>query len=143
MNAADAQCADLKTTLAKAVSQLFEHQPKIFSFTPETGQTEWNLAHHLAIELQGFFRDLDCDLDVVKRDYGDRRPDIVFHKRGTNESNFLVIEIKRDGDSRDVEADIAKVHEFWFKGDLHYQFGAVVDIRSNRNHRIEVFKSPG
>ena len=94
--------AELKSAIGQAIAKLFEHQPNIFEFTPETGQTEWNLAHHLAVELSALFPGLDHDLDVTKRNYGDRRPDIIFHKRGTHESNFLVVEVKRDGGPRAI-----------------------------------------
>src|SRR5229473_1056289 len=98
--------SEVEATLRQAVANLFAHQPNIFEFTSETGQTEWNLAHHLAVELREFFPSLDHDLDVVKRNYDNRRPDIIFHKRGTHKANHLVVEIKRDGNSRDIDADI-------------------------------------
>jgi hypothetical protein len=120
-----------------------EHQPNIFEFTPETGQTEWNLAHHLAVELCSFFPFLDHDLDVTKRNYGDKRPDIIFHKRGRHESNYLVLELKRDGNPREIETDIEKIHAYWFQGKLNYQFGALVDLRSDGGHQVQVFKNAG
>jgi len=133
--------SELTSILEQAIAKLFERQPNIFEFTSETGQTEWNLAHHLAVELREFFPSLDHDLDVVKWNYKNRRPDIIFHKRGTHESNLVVVEIKRDGDPREVEADIEKIHAHWFRGRLHYQFGAVVNLRSDGKHEIHVFKN--
>ena len=99
---------DLRLTLEQPVTKLFEHQPDIFEFTSETGQTEWNLAHHFAVELREFFPSLDHDLDVVERNYENRRPDIIFHKRGTHKANHLVIEIKRDGRASDIAEDKRK-----------------------------------
>jgi hypothetical protein len=55
--------SQLKVALEQAVAKLFEHQPDIFLFTPETGQTEWNLVHHLAVELTEFFSAYDLDLE--------------------------------------------------------------------------------
>ena len=75
---------DVTVMLKQAIENLFKNQPNIFDFTPETGQTEWNLAHHLAIEVREFFKGLDHDLEVTKRNYGDRRPDIIFHKTVTH-----------------------------------------------------------
>lgn len=132
---------ELKLILEMAVANLFEHQPNIFEFTPETGQTEWNLTHHLADELHVFFPALDYDIDVVKRDYNNMRPDIIFHKRGTHESNRLVIEVKRDGNSQDIDADIEKIVQHWFRAPLHYQFGAAVNLRSDGKHEIRVFEN--
>ena len=133
--------ADLKSTLEEAIAKLFEHQPNIFEFTPETGQTEWNLAHHLAIEISALFPGLDHDLDVTKRSYGNRRPDIIFHKRGTHESNFLVIEVKRDGSPRAIAEDVEKIKGYWFRAPLHYEYGATINVLTDGKHEIQVFKN--
>lgn len=133
--------AELKTILEESIAKLFEHQPDMFEFTSATGQTEWNLAHHLANELCAFFPKLECDLDVVKRDYGDKRPDIIFHRRGTHRSNYLVIELKREGQRGEIDDDIEKIKEEWFRPPLHYRFGAVVDLRSDGRHEIQVFRN--
>lgn len=131
--------SEVDHAIKQAVVNLFEHQPAIFDFTPESGPTEWNLAHHLTVELVPFFPSLDHDLDITKRSYGNRRPDIMFHKRGNHGSNYLVIEVKRDGDAGDVESDIEKIHLYWFRPPLRYRFGAVVNLRSNGKHEVRVF----
>src|SRR3989338_10260825 len=130
--------AEIKEILEKAVEALFANQPNIFEFTSETGQSEWNLSHHLANEIQKLFNDFDCDLDIIKVNLGDRRPDIIFHKRGTNKSNFLVIEVKRDGQPADTRDDIEKIKSFWFGGRLNYGFGAVINLKSYRTYQIQV-----
>jgi len=132
---------DVKKVLSEAISNLFEKQPNIFDFTSETGQTEWNLAHHFASEVAAYFPEYDCDLDLIKVNFDRKRPDIIFHKRGTNESNFLVIEIKRDGDARDIAHDIEKIKSNWFQGGLNYQFGAVVNLLSSKEGIVEVLKN--
>lgn len=133
--------SDLKSALEQAIANLFEHQQNIFEFTPETGQTEWNLAHHLAVELHTFFPSLDYDLDVIKRGYDNMRPDIIFHKRGTHESNFLVIEVKRDGSPGAIAQDVEKIKGYWFRAPLHYEYGATINLRTDRNHEIQVLKN--
>ena len=120
---------------------MFEHQPDIFKFTSETGPTEWNLAHHLAVELREFFPSLDHDLDVVKRNYDNRRPDIIFHKRGTHEFNSLVVEVKRGGSSGEIAEDVGKIMTHWFRAPLSYRFGATVNLRTKGKHEIQVFKN--
>ncbi len=62
----------IKERLKRAVEALFTNQPNIFQFTSETGQTEWNLAHHLANEIHKdkAFSTLDCDLEVTKQQFG-------------------------------------------------------------------------
>jgi hypothetical protein len=133
--------SELNVVLERAISRLFERQPNIFEFTSETGQTEWNLAHHLAVELRELFPSLDHDLDVVKWNYENKRPDIIFHKRGTHEANHLVIEIKRDGNPREIDADIDKVRTYWFRPPLRYEFGAIINLRTDGKHEIQILKN--
>ena len=132
---------DVKEILETAISNLFTNQNNIFDYTSETNQTEWNLAHHYANEVNNLLSDFDCDLDVVKRNLGNRRPDIIFHLRGKQESNFLVIETKLDGSRSELKADIEKTKAAWFGDRLHYQFGAVVNLKSNKTGEVEVFKN--
>lgn len=53
--------SELESALKQAIAKLFEHQPNIFEFTSETGQSEWHLAHHLTVELHKCFPCLDYD----------------------------------------------------------------------------------
>lgn len=133
--------SEINSILEQAIDALFERQPNIFEFTPETGQTEWNLAHHFAIELCRFFPSLDHDLDVVKWNYGNRRPDIILHKRGTHAANFLVVEMKRDCHPQEIEAEVHKINEHWFREPLLYKFGAVVNLRTKGPHEIRLLKN--
>ena len=93
--------------LCSSVRNLFINQPNMFNFTPKTGQTEWNLTHHLANEIHKYIFWLDYDLDVTKRNRQNKRPDIILHKRGINTLNFLVVEVKCG--YRTVEKDIRKI----------------------------------
>lgn len=133
--------ARIKEKLKASVEALFANQPNIFEFTSETRQTEWNLAHHLAIEVHKNFLGPDCDLDIVKVNLEKQRPDIIFHKRGTHESNFLVIEVKRDGQPAEIRADKKKIRLSWFRDPLNYQFGAIINIKGDKTCQIEVFKN--
>jgi hypothetical protein len=133
--------SSLEKTLNTAVDSLFTNQPNIFDFTPETGQSEWNLSHHLANEISKLLPNLDCDLDVIKVNIGNKRPDIIFHKRGSNKNNFLIVEVKRDGKSWEIKGDVEKIKLFWFKNNLKYLFGATINLKSNKEKAISVFKN--
>lgn len=95
-------------------------------FTKVTIESEWNLARRLAFKIQRHLRELDCDTDVIKPDYGRKRPDIIFHIRNTHAKNFLVIETKYEGTPAAVRADVKKIKENWFRQPLRYRFGAVI-----------------
>src|SRR6266446_10690389 len=68
--------------LASAATFLAEEQPTLSKFTSETNEYEPNLSFHYATILRRFLFWLDCDFDVSKPNLGNRRPDIIFHKRG-------------------------------------------------------------
>lgn len=123
------------------MSNLFRNQPNIYDFTSETGQTEWNLAHHLANEISSLLPGFDCDLDVTKRNIENRRPDIIFHARGNNDHNFLVVELKREGGRQELQDDARKIQEDWFGERLDYRFGALINLRRKDTAQIEVFEN--
>ena len=122
--------ADLiKRILSSSVKNLFENQPTIFEFTSETGKTEWNLSHHLAFEIQKYLFWLDHDVELIKKNCENKRPDIVFHKRGINELNFLVVEVKT---SSEISEDIDKIKENFIDGEL-YKFGVAIKINVDKS----------
>ena len=137
------QIKEIEAILRLAIKNLFQYQPDINDFSSETGQTEWNLAHHLANEISKILPDYSCDLDVTKKNLHNRRPDIIFHKRGNNEHNFLVIEMKRNGSDTEIDDDIRKINEDWFSEPLCYSFGAVINLKGPINSLIKVFKNHG
>ena len=129
----------IKEQLEKAANALMQKQPNLFKFTSETHQTEWNIAHHFAIELHKLFPDYDCDLDVIKPNLDRKRPDIILHERGSQNANFLVVEVKRD--RNDVEGDLNKIKKYWFDGRLKYQFGAAVVIREGEDVLVRAIRN--
>src|SRR5437868_5733341 len=120
----------IREAIVKAIESLFAKQPDIFSLTSASAQTEWNLTTHLAHELSALFPAFACDVDIKKPDAGDRRPDIVFHRRGTHEDNFLVIEVKKDN-QRAITGELKKIERYWFAEPYLYQFGAALNLNSD------------
>jgi hypothetical protein len=115
--------------ICSALNNVFTGQPNLSKFIPqETAEREPNLSFHFANELWKYLFWLDCDFDVTKSFHEDKRPDMVFHKRGINALNFLVVEVKRKSNPLGFSADLEKIQNHWFGVDLHYQFGASVVI---------------
>ncbi len=111
---------------------LFQAQPNLSDFIPEvTSEREPNLSFHFANELWKYLFWLDCDFDITKLSHENKRPDIIFHKRGSNALNFLVVEVKRKGNASGFADDLEKIKNHWFGNDLDYQFGASVVIDEN------------
>jgi|GEM_PF-1172190 len=125
-----------------ALVNLFENQPDLSQFTSETNEREPNLSFHLANELSPYFFWLQCDFDVTKVNLGNQRPDIIFHRRGTNIFNFLVVEVKRASNRQGNEMDVLKINDVWFSRQLNYRLGASVIIdEEQRRFAIHVFEN--
>ncbi len=114
--------------LFSALQNLFHNQPDLSNFTSQTEEREPNLSFHLANELWPYLCWLQCDFDVTKPHLGDRRPDMVFHRRSIHALNFLAVEVKRRQNPKGTGDDVNKIKSAWFGNDLHYRFGASVLI---------------
>jgi hypothetical protein len=87
---------------------------------------------------------LNCDFDVTKGERGRRRPDIIFHIRGTHLRNFIVIEVKREMNAEGWEGDMNKIRNFWFGHPLLYRFGACVVIDElNQTFTVRLIERDG
>ncbi len=126
----------IEEILKKAVKNLLESQKDFFEFTSATNQTEWNITHHYSSEIQKVFHDYSCDVDISKPNLENKRPDIVVHKRGNHDHNFLIVEVKRK--RQDVEQELDKIKSFWFQSNLKYDFGAIVVINDYEESIVRV-----
>jgi hypothetical protein len=133
----------IRRALHSAVADLYRNEPDIDRFSSQTAQTEWNLAAHLAPEIVKYFRGYSYDIDVMKVNYGNRRPDIIIHRRGPETKyNLLVVEVKREGSTKDIRSDTRKIQDYWFSEGLQYQFGATVNLKAGGPADITVFANP-
>ncbi|MEN3369591.1 MAG: hypothetical protein V7609_1734 [Verrucomicrobiota bacterium] len=129
--------------LASASAAMWKEEPDLGDYTAATAEHELNLAQHYASRLRRWLPWLRCDCDVQKPPFGDRRPDIVCHRRGAHSANFLVVEIKRGDDIAGGREDIAKIRRYWFAKPLGYRFGASLVFNENK-HTARIFVlSPG
>ncbi|MDG1620882.1 hypothetical protein P7D06_16610, partial [Bacillus mobilis] len=121
-----------------SIINLFQNQPDIFENTYQTNFTEWNLNYHLSNEIAKYIFWLNVDLDVTKRNYQNRRPDIIFHKRKTNTLNFLVVELKKS--RNDNQSDINKIIEEWMRKPLSYRYGVYINIWKGNKYQAILLK---
>ncbi|MFJ1105234.1 hypothetical protein [Bacillus albus] len=126
----------IKDIIYSSIKNLFQNQPDIFVNTRYTSFTEWNLNYHLSNEIAKYIFWLNVDLDVSKRNYNNRRPDIIFHKRRTNSLNYLVVELKKS--ENDNQSDICKLKEDWMREPLNYRYGAYINIWGKDNFKAIV-----
>ena len=129
---------EIKEKLENAIKNLFINQEDIFEFTSESGATEWNLAHHLAFEIQKEFPQFQHDIELTKSSFEYKRPDIVIHKRGNHNNNFLVIEVKYQ---KNTQNDINKIKNYWFEHPLRYKFGASIRIDNPTKYIVKIIRN--
>ncbi len=110
-----------------SIKNLWENQPNLSTaFSEGTLEHEPNLSFHIANELWKYLPDYDCDFDIIKANFDNKRPDIIFHKRWTHDENLLVLEVKRFS-NRNVESGICrddenKIIQHWFSSPLNYKY---------------------
>lgn len=127
--------------------------------------SERAMAHRIATYLESEFENynVDCEYNINIEHNSDRKkiylleeevkkykpthtvienkevsvfPDIIVHKRGTNDRNLLVIEIKKDTSTINDEFDYFKLKKFTKTEDgdrLFYSLGCALKIFTNTN----------
>ena len=99
------------------------------------------LVHHYTNEVRKLLPELeyDCDPEINKRlPKKIKRPDLVVHRRGTQDHNLLVIEVKRNGKRGGIKKDAWKIQNYFLKDPFNYQFGAVVNLKKAEPSEVEV-----
>jgi len=108
---------------------------KVFDSGDHSFGREENLVSHISRHLNEFFPGWDVDSEVEKNN--DRqRPDIIIHKRRTDE-NLFAIEVKKKENLNAIKKDIEKLENVML-GDYHYE--DVVFIGFNIDNFEDVFK---
>lgn len=136
----------------RALDTLVERDEKLFI----SGVNERTLCHRLAVYLEWFFKgyDVDCEynrvdgidpkrIHIVRSDIKEKikgfnqnngnddvartaYPDIIVHKRDTNNMNLLVIEIKKDSNKDGDEIDFYKLRAY--KEEFNYEHAVFIKL---------------
>lgn len=112
--------------------------------------SERSISHRLAVHLASEFPDFDVDceynrvgFDVKRLTLSERKardddleavtvfPDIVVHKRGSNESNLLVVEMKKGSSNVSPRYDLEKLDAF--RRELGYRYSVHCTIGYGRD----------
>lgn len=115
--------------------------------------SERSISHRLAVHLAKQFTDYDVDceynrdgfdvkrLQLAQRPVNDNDieavtafPDIIVHRRGTNQHNLLVVKMKKGSSTVSVDYDIDKLKAF--RQELSYLFAADVTVGKSKAKRL-------
>lgn len=133
----------LKHSLHAAISSVYERDQNLLNRDANERTLSFRLAHYLISSFPE--HNIDCEYnrhgDDVKRlpritttDTGDTKgktifPDLIIHERGTDDNNYAVIEIKKEGNA-DTERDIEKLQSltaanlgYFYAYGIHLTFG--------------------
>ena len=115
------------------------------------------IAARLAMYLREYFADYDVDVEYNRhgddtkqlhdlaynhdclRDRAESQtvlPDVVVHKRDVDDSNLLIIEMKKSANRSGIERDRCRIQAF--RAELRYQFGALVVCKTGDHPSIAV-----
>ena len=142
----------VESALNKAIEQLLRSDSEMLF----ADVNERSISHRLAIYLEQYFTgwNVDCEynrnhddpkrLDIQRRDIrsDDTQativyPDIIIHRRGTDE-NLLVVEIKKTTSQEKDEYDLGKLEAF--KDQLGYHFSVFIKIQTNGEAGVDKIK---
>ena len=124
---------------------------------------ERSITHKLAEYIQKYFSDYNVDYEynrnmadikkikkISKKNISETDaegntvsvyPDIIIHKRGNNDSNLIVIEVKKaNADDNSKKFDCEKLKAFTKSDGLKYKYGIYLELNKNSNHGLKELK---
>jgi hypothetical protein len=118
--------------------ELFLATEKSLFITYKDKLREEGISHQLACKMAAAFKEFDVDCEYSRQPDGNEkqndsgkkvRPDIIIHRRGKNDDNLAVIEVKW---GKNPENDSTKIPEY---SNLHYKYG--VEVRFDENGNVK------
>jgi len=94
-------------------------------------------------KLKSFKFDIDVDNEVQKPEEEDIRPDLIIHKRGTNEENLIVVEAKKRNNvnQNNLKRDIEKLEKYKNEKELNYKIAILLLYNNNENNVWNDYKT--
>ncbi|MCT4192501.1 hypothetical protein HZP52_00640 [Elizabethkingia anophelis] len=139
------QCNDLKRIVSESITRLYTKDPTLI----KRKGMEQSAAFRFALYLNKAFltlnsidkRELHLDIEYNKnglipkrtpRRPNGTRPDLIIHKRDSNEFNLLIVEIKGAWNKQPREKDIIKLQDFTHQeGEYKYGLGVFLELNPN------------
>lgn len=119
----------LAIAIATAFQQLLEKEEHLFAHEA----SERAICAHFLTYLKPLLSNWDLDVEY-NRNISDPKkvrlkkviPDLIVHKRGTNDQNLLAVELKIKCNARDKAKDIEKLQSYC--DELEYEYGLFLNI---------------
>ncbi len=135
--------AVLEKLINSALDELYEKDEYLVTHRALEQACVFRFGHYLQnlMDAEDCFKNYNLDLEYNRNGPTGKRtssrrgqgakPDLIIHKRGSNEYNLLIIEFKRG--TLISNGDVQKVKEFMDpKGDYKYLCGKTISLPNNR-----------
>ena len=139
----------LKKKIKKCIDEFYLNESDLLKRENYEVTISSKFAQYLFMEFPKY--DVDCEYN--KHISGEKRveelnqnirPDIVIHKRGTDENNLVYIEIKTEHNRDSRTQDYDKIRAMTKQdGDYKYQLGVFIDFNRNKENLIINFFENG
>lgn len=145
----------VESAVQAALRDLREHDSHLLEFDVAERSITARLAHYMIPLFEDYAVDVEYNrhgIDPKKmaehvattcQQCRDRLvvPDIIVHRRGDNERNLLVVELKKSTNSKTRTLDRNKLKAY--KHELNYKFGALITVPAGRDwtsrpHSVEL-----
>lgn len=101
--------------------------------------SEWAITGKMSEYLQNAFPEFSVDTEYDRHgenekddprpnETGTVRPDILVHRRGTDDQNWLVIEVKKDANPSEIQSQCGRVRAFIENEEYSYEHGLFLDL---------------
>ncbi len=126
----------IKRRVRHCIEKIYEDDSDLFDRNNYEVTISCKLAQYLFTKFSNY--DVDCEYDKHKnnkkemeidKQIKERRPDILIHKRGNDENNLAVIEIKKSTSSGSRRLDYKKLKSMTLQtGEYRYKLGIFINF---------------
>ncbi len=141
---------EVRLALDRALDAFVHHHKHLLAVDASERSMSHQIAVHLAREIPGY--DVDCEynrdgFDVKRLALSERHvsdhdeeaitvfPDIIVHRRGNNDHNLLVVEMKKAASNGDFDYDYEKLKAFCAQ--LRYEWAAHLVIGNDHHGQLQ------
>ena len=127
---------EVKDRIIKCINKMYKNDSDLLTKNIYEVTISCKLVQYLFSEF--FDYDVDCEYDKHKNNkeeieidnqIKERRPDILIHKRGNDNNNLAVIEMKKSTSTGDRQLDYKKLKSMTLQtGKYRYKLGLFVDL---------------
>ena len=139
----------IKRRIRHCIDKIYENDSDLFDRNNYEVTISNKLAQYLFIEFKEY--DVDCEYNKhINKEKENKelnkniRPDIIIHRRGTDENNLLYIEIKTDHNRESRTFDYDKIKAMTKQNsEYKYSLGLFIDFNRDKEKLVMIFFEDG